>query len=259
MSKEYPISYDSNEEDFEKKKDLVLKVLLIGTNEDDLKVVEKKNQTRSTLFNLTSVKPFSDPINRYNKYKFNAFEVLQEFSDNNKALNYLEKLSVDKGILAIMKKHEWSVGLLKEIHPLRESDILGYNLNKGQAIGLRLRTNKLDGFRHYREVRRVLLHELTHMIHSDHDEKFHNLNKILDKEVNDLDWTQTKGYKISNEEFFTFSDEQDYKNLLDKPNIIDRHGMESKNLSTKEFILNSAASNADNIEKLRDARLKKFQ
>ncbi|KAJ3199163.1 hypothetical protein HK099_003282, partial [Clydaea vesicula] len=202
--------------------------LLIGTNEDDLKVVEKKNQTRSTLFNLTSVKPFSDPINRYNKYKFNAFEVLQEFSDNNKALNYLEKLSVDKGILAIMKKHEWSVGLLKEIHPLRESDILGYNLNKT-------------------------------LPRSDHDEKFHNLNKILDKEVYDLDWTQTKGYKISNEEFFTFSDEQDYKNLLDKPNIIDRHGMESKNLSTKEFILNSAASNADNIEKLRDARLKKFQ
>jgi hypothetical protein len=73
---------------------------------------------------------------------------------------------------------------------------------------------------------RVLLHELTHMIHSSHDEKFHALNRELDKEAIALDWTQTKGHKISNDMFYEPLDEARYKSLLERPEIVDSHGFE---------------------------------
>lgn len=38
-----------------------------------------------------------------------------------------------------------------------------------QAIKLRIRTDKYDGFRNYAEIRRVMAHELTHNVWSDHD------------------------------------------------------------------------------------------
>ena len=48
-----------------------------------------------------------------------------------------------------MKTRNWNVGLLKEIHPIHDSSILGFNKNKRQVIALRLRTNDMDGFRNY--------------------------------------------------------------------------------------------------------------
>lgn len=70
---------------------------------------------------------------------------------------------MDKGIVGIMKLHQWRVGSLIELSPAEKS-ILGYNRNKGQLIALRLRTDDLEGFRHYDAVRKVLLHELAHNV-----------------------------------------------------------------------------------------------
>lgn len=42
--------------------------------------------------------------------------------------------------------------------------ILGYNVNKGQEISLRLRTDDWAGFRYYLSIRRTLVHELTHNV-----------------------------------------------------------------------------------------------
>jgi hypothetical protein len=81
-----------------------------------------------------------------------------------------------------MKKHKWSVGILQELSPA-DATILGLNSNKGQSISLRLRTNDMEGFRHYPEIRKVLLHELAHNVWGPHDENFHRLNRQLNKEV----------------------------------------------------------------------------
>jgi hypothetical protein len=42
--------------------------------------------------------------------------------------------------------------------------ILGYNLNNGQEISLRLRTDDYAGFRKYLAIRKTLVHELTHNV-----------------------------------------------------------------------------------------------
>lgn len=68
-----------------------------------------------------------------------------------------------------MQRHQFAVGVLTELAPHEQPHLLGLNVNAGQAIKLRLRTDAYDGFRTYREVRRVLCHELTHNVWGDHD------------------------------------------------------------------------------------------
>jgi hypothetical protein len=68
-----------------------------------------------------------------------------------------------------MQQHRLSVGLLTELAPHEHPGLLGLNVNAGEAIKLRLRTNELDGFRLYTEVRRVLCHELAHNVWGEHD------------------------------------------------------------------------------------------
>ena len=112
---------------------------------------------------------------------FKKLEPLSAFADIQSARALLQKLRDDSGIIQIMKEREWRVSLLLELHP-NQKTILGYNQNKGQIIALRLRTDLLDGFRAYREIIRVLLHELAHMIFSEHDSHFHNLNRELNRD-----------------------------------------------------------------------------
>lgn len=66
--------------------------------------------------------------------------------------------------------------------------ILGLNVNKGQEIHLRLRTDDLAGFRRYRSIRDTLCHELAHMVWSEHDANFKGLNSQLLRECADLCW-----------------------------------------------------------------------
>lgn len=97
------------------------------------------------------------------KYTFGSIQVLPQFDQQDKARAVLERLKQDKGIIGIMKLHKWQVGSLIELSPA-EKTILGYNRNKGELIALRLRTDDLEGFRHYDAVRKVLLHELVHNV-----------------------------------------------------------------------------------------------
>ena len=92
----------------------------------------------------------------------------------------LERLANDAGIVAVMKKYEWSVGLLTELPPSLETGLmgvsdhclLGLNKNKGEEILLRLRTSDCLSFRPYLSIRETLVHELTHNRYDDHDDKF---------------------------------------------------------------------------------------
>jgi hypothetical protein len=83
----------------------------------------------------------------------------------------------------------FKVGLLSEMPPTDFMDdtravscLLGLNINRGQEIKLRLRTNDLRGFRNYQKIRETLVHELTHNVWSGHDNNFKTLNSQLLRE-----------------------------------------------------------------------------
>ncbi|RUS33991.1 WLM domain-containing protein [Jimgerdemannia flammicorona] len=161
------------------------------------------------------------------KYTFHRIEVIAEFPFPEKARELLERLRDDKGvseashhvssispllplpfshhlipptsqIRAIMSHYKWSVGVLTELTPFDRS-ILGFNRNAGQLISLRLRTNALDGFRHYDSIRKVLLHELAHNVHVP---EFHALDRQLNKDVVEMDWTAHGGRSLSAGDFY---------------------------------------------------------
>lgn len=119
-------------------------------------------------------------------------EVLGEFSDHLQARELLMKVRDDHAIKQIMKSREWRIGSLIELHPLKDPTILGYNQNKGMVIALRLRTDALDGFRAYSSIIKVMLHELAHMVFTNHGADFH----ALDRELNG-DYARFKGHSVS--------------------------------------------------------------
>ncbi|KAK6120641.1 hypothetical protein DH2020_045616 [Rehmannia glutinosa] len=119
-----------------------------------------------------------------------------------KALELLHKLASDPGIVAIMNKHHWRVGILTEMAPVgyvgvSPKCILGFNKNQGEEISLRLRTDDLKGFRKYESIKKTLLHELAHMVFSEHDSNFYALDSQLNKEAATLDWTKSRGHTLS--------------------------------------------------------------
>lgn len=77
-------------------------------------------------------------------------------------VKYLERLASDPAVLHVCKLHSYQVGLLSELLPHENPELLGLNVNKGEKILLRIRTDEEDGFRDYKTTRRVLMHELAH-------------------------------------------------------------------------------------------------
>jgi hypothetical protein len=118
------------------------------------------------------------------------------------ALKRMHMLAADPGIVAVMNKHRWRVGIMTEMAPIgyvgvSPKCILGFNKNHGEEISLRLRTDDLKGFRKYESIKKTLLHELAHMIHSEHDANFYALDKQLNQEAASLDWTKSTGHTLS--------------------------------------------------------------
>ncbi|GMH46021.1 hypothetical protein BSKO_13985 [Bryopsis sp. KO-2023] len=124
------------------------------------------------------------------EFTFGDYKVLNlptAMPASSEALKMLHRLAADPGIVGIMNERKWKVGLLSEMPPegrvgVSEVCVLGYNVNKGQEIALRLRTDDLKGLRKYRSIRDTLVHELTHMVWSDHDINFKMLNSELSKD-----------------------------------------------------------------------------
>jgi len=110
------------------------------------------------------------------QYRFHDLKALPHLPNPPEALALLRKLSEDPAVKHVMQKHKFSVGLLTELAPHEHPELLGLNENAGQAIKLRLRTDRYDGFRTYSDVRRVLCHELTHNVWGDHDENVSSLS-----------------------------------------------------------------------------------
>jgi len=108
----------------------------------------------------------------------------------------LKQLSEDPGILGVMKKHQFQVGCLSEMPPdghvgVDSECVMGLNKNAGEEIFLRVRTDDGQGLRPYQSLIPVLLHELTHNVWSDHDNRFKTLCSQLTREYKEL---QEPGY-----------------------------------------------------------------
>lgn len=76
---------------------------------------------------------------------------------------------------------------------MRTSWKIGSRGGSGEAIcgiGFIEAVPTMQGFRHYLSIRNTLCHELAHMVWSEHDNNFKELNSQLLKEVKALDWTQ---------------------------------------------------------------------
>ncbi|GLD91866.1 hypothetical protein PINS_up000399 [Pythium insidiosum] len=134
-------------------------------------------------------------------YRFHNVEVLENFSDAHRAREILEQLATDRGVLAVMAKHKWTVGCLAEMYPdgkvgVDPVCVLGLNQNKGQKILLRLRTDDLKGFRKFLSIKKVLYHELAHNVHSEHDNDFYQLMRQIEKECGELDWSASNGHVV---------------------------------------------------------------
>ncbi|KAF3335455.1 Ubiquitin and WLM domain-containing metalloprotease [Carex littledalei] len=138
------------------------------------------------------------------------------------ALKRMHMLACDPGIIAIMNKHEWRVGIMTEMAPVgyvgvSPKCILGFNKNQGEEISLRLRTDDLKGFRKYEVIKKTLIHELAHMVHSEHDVNFFALNKQLTEEAASLDWTRSKGHTLNGGKNFNSYDEEEFSDAPAEP------------------------------------------
>ena len=145
-------------------------------------------------------------------YTFHTIRPLSYLPNPEKSQRYLERLAADPGIKASMRKHKFSVGLLTEMNPAEhtthESKTLGLNRNAGEVIELRLRTDRYDGYRDYKVIRKTLCHELSHNVWGPHDSNFWALTREIEKEVDANDWKHG-GHKVSNNEFYEPNDTYD--------------------------------------------------
>mmetsp|Transcript_19052 Transcript_19052/g.22023 ORF Transcript_19052/g.22023 Transcript_19052/m.22023 type:complete len:369 (+) Transcript_19052:111-1217(+) len=158
-------------------------------------IIERKNLGKKLMLNSSKK---MDSMHQGEKYGFGRIETLPMLPEQNKAKAILTSLANDPGILACMAKRKWNVGCLAELYPegkVGESEvcIMGLNQNNGVKILLRLRTDDLKGFRKILSIRKVLFHELAHNVHSEHNGDFFKLMRQIEKECNELDWTEGAG------------------------------------------------------------------
>ncbi|KAI3643384.1 hypothetical protein MP228_012939 [Amoeboaphelidium protococcarum] len=185
-------------------KEVVINLTLIGTERKNIndmnRIVDRHvkryaGQAKATREQVsTNQRNAQTAVYKY----FQSFKVLDDTQEiQTKALQMLHRLSVDVGIVSLMQENRWIIGELIEISPVLHPTILGYNRNGGQTIALRLRTDDLSGFRHYNDVRSVLVHELTHQVHSEHNADFWHLCRKMERHV--MDQTTTIGKPTTRE------------------------------------------------------------
>ncbi|KAJ8328989.1 hypothetical protein O5D80_002950 [Batrachochytrium dendrobatidis] len=183
-----------------------LKLMLLGSSALEIDAVHKHDTNHSIRVQQNARAVLARPKLQPPPTYCNTIRVLDEFSDKHLAMQLLDRLRRDWGVCTVMHKRGWTVGVLMELHP-NERAILGYNRNKGQSIALRLRTNDLDGFRHYSTIQDTFIHELAHMTHTDHDSNFHALNRQLKKEIDAIN----HGNKVGGNRMNTYNGPSDPK------------------------------------------------
>eukprot|EP01038_Epipyxis_sp_PR26KG_P015172 gene15172-20436_t len=178
---------------------------------DDLTNPPKRKSNNSSINKTTRGQPKSQRT-----YGFQSIEVLPNLPERDKALEILNSLANDPGVIAVMQKYQWSVGCLTELFPeglvgVSDVCVMGLNENKGSRILLRLRTDDLRGFRKILSIKKVLYHELAHNIHSEHDNEFYTLMRQIENDANTLNWTKSQSHTTGGRSIF-HHDDVDYDN-----------------------------------------------
>jgi WLM domain len=149
-------------------------------------------------------------IQEESSYTFQSIRPLPYLPNPDRSQRFLERLADDPGIKSAMRVYKFSVGLLTEMNPAehttQESRTLGLNRNRGEVIELRLRTDRYDGYRDYKVIRKTLCHELAHNVFGDHDRNFWDLTGQIEKEVEKGDWKHG-GHRVSEDEFYNPGDD----------------------------------------------------
>ncbi|KAH8833167.1 WLM domain-containing protein [Flagelloscypha sp. PMI_526] len=168
------------------------KIQMIGTTPTTLKDINNATKEKEKQEKIMRARVLKAPVKPkeasssnsiHPSYRFRSLKPLEHLPSPSSAQAVLEKLASDPAILHIMQTHQFSVGLLTELAPHEHPDLLGLNVNRGEQIKLRIRTDRYDGFRNYRDIRKVLCHELTHNVWGDHDQNFKALDSRLNREV----------------------------------------------------------------------------
>jgi hypothetical protein len=169
---------------------------------------EEEKRSRQRKLDGTHSRLLKLPQGNYIFCDFRTLRIpgLQLTPPASEALKLMHTLAADPGIVAIMNKHRWRVGIMTEMAPegyvgVSPRCILGFNKNHGEEISLRLRTDDLKGFRKYDSIKKTLLHELAHMVFSEHDANFKALDSQLNQEAASLDWTRSKGHTLSGSKY----------------------------------------------------------
>lgn len=125
-------------------------------------------------------------------FGFGRVEALKGWKRRDQAYAILRRLASDAGILGVMRERGWHVGALKEIPPMgrvgADVCLMGFNVNQGQEIHLRLRTDDNTGFRSTAQLLHVLSHELAHNKHGEHDVAFKEEMRRIERAVHGKDW-----------------------------------------------------------------------
>ncbi|KZT52280.1 WLM-domain-containing protein [Calocera cornea HHB12733] len=185
-----------------------VKLLLVGSTEAQLEAVkggeaaraaaeagraQRERVTRERRTRSVRTTARASTADAALQYRFHRLEALAHLPNPGAALALLQKLADDPAVQHVLATHGFSVGLLTELAPHEHPGLLGLNQNRGEVISLRLRTDGYDGMRLYAEVRRVLVHELTHCVWADHDDRFKALNSQLNREILEHELARARG------------------------------------------------------------------
>lgn len=121
-------------------------------------------------------------------YKVLRMETLN-LPERDKAAELLRETA--EWVQPIMRKRSWTVPLLGECN-FRSNGTLGMNINRGSKILIRLRRVGEGGAFYWLEhVVHTMLHELCHIVHSNHSAAFYQL---LDELV--AEWESNRAKNI---------------------------------------------------------------
>lgn len=162
-----------------------------GFEQEDRAEAQRKAETAEALSKKSAVwQSAQDPRYRFSRIvpvSWQSFGVRPGTTTPHQfaALELLEKLATDPGIVACMRGRELVVGTLGELDPIDDrlmlakrgegGDLLGYNTNGGMRIDIKLRTDDLAGFMPYPRLAETLLHELCHNWVGPHNRLFWTL------------------------------------------------------------------------------------
>ncbi|KAI8620550.1 WLM domain-containing protein, partial [Chytriomyces sp. MP71] len=189
------------------------KILLVGSTASDVAIIQNKDAfmtRRRGNFSQAGSKITEKAALR--QFTFGAIKPLEGLPNSDPARRLLIRIREDVGIIEVMRKHHWYVHTLTEMPPVaptEEGKLLGFNKNAGEEISLRLRTDDMSGFRHYRTIISTVLHELVHMEIGPHNDDFHALNRILNKEYDSFSTGRTTGVegRVDGSQYFTVEGE----------------------------------------------------